>query len=402
MTTSVAVFTSIASNYLPKARVLAESVKRSYPEAMFYLMLVDESPSDFDLTGEPFDALIKLADLGIDNVMGWCFGHRIVELCTAVKGPAAVYLLETCRAEKVFYFDPDMVVFGRLKELVDSLEQTSILLTPHQSMPEETVDAIMDNEIASLKHGVFNLGFLGINQNQEGLRFAHWWSDRLLNFCKDEIENGLFTDQKWANLIPCFFENYTVVRSPAFNVATWNLSTRKVSGSLADGITVNGEPIGFYHFSGFDSGDQEVMLKKYAAGSSILFEMREWYISECNRNGQSSVGEQPYQYATYEDGESITQEQRALYRARIDLKSAFPNPFEREPHGGYLGWYKANVARTKNLSAEIKLSDDLPTSVAIEELMHWFEHRATQYPLGVKRIGLNFVASILSLALRLA
>ena len=67
---ATAVFTSIAANYLPKARVLAESLKRTSPSTHFFLMLIDEPPSDFDLDQEPFDALITLHDLGIENVAG--------------------------------------------------------------------------------------------------------------------------------------------------------------------------------------------------------------------------------------------------------------------------------------------------------------------------------------------
>ena len=39
--TATAVFTSIAANYLPKARVLAKSIKRVAPDTHFVLMLVN-------------------------------------------------------------------------------------------------------------------------------------------------------------------------------------------------------------------------------------------------------------------------------------------------------------------------------------------------------------------------
>ena len=110
MSSSVAVFTSIAANYLPKARVLATSLKRVAPHADFYLMLVDAYPEDADWSNEPFDALITVDDLAIPNATGWCFAHQVVELCTAVKGFATGYLLDQPDVEQVFYFDPDMVV----------------------------------------------------------------------------------------------------------------------------------------------------------------------------------------------------------------------------------------------------------------------------------------------------
>ena len=93
MSAATAVFTSIAANYLPKARVLARSVKQVAPDAQFFLMLVDSTPHDFDLDAEPFDALITIDELGLENPIAWAFTHTVVELCTAVKGRAASHLL---------------------------------------------------------------------------------------------------------------------------------------------------------------------------------------------------------------------------------------------------------------------------------------------------------------------
>ena len=52
MSATTAVFTSIAVNYLPKARVMARSVKQVAPDAQFFLMLVDAVPDGFSLNAE--------------------------------------------------------------------------------------------------------------------------------------------------------------------------------------------------------------------------------------------------------------------------------------------------------------------------------------------------------------
>ena len=104
MTSSTAVFTSIAVNYLPKARVLAKSIKQVAPDAHFVLMLVDQAPSDFSLSKEPFDRVMTLDDLGLHNPQAWAFMHSVVELCTAVKGRAASRLLAQDGVDRVFLF----------------------------------------------------------------------------------------------------------------------------------------------------------------------------------------------------------------------------------------------------------------------------------------------------------
>lgn len=376
MTSAVHVFTSITANYLPKARVLASSVKSVAPAARFHLVLCDDLPAGFELEREPFDSVITPDQLGIDRLPGWVFSHSVVELCTGVKGAAVETLFEKHGADKVFYFDPDMVVFSRFDELVGALDSHSVVLTPHQTEPETSVEAIMDNEMASLSYGVFNLGFLGVHNDAEGRRFSGWWRDRLLRFCHDDHPRGLFTDQKWVNLAPCFFENIGVLRSPAFNVATWNISQRRATGSLESGILINGEPLGFYHFSGFDSGAQEIMLKKYGADSPVLFALRNWYLEACEQQGQSELGGLPSRYACYSDGTRIGMPERLLYRQREDLQKAFPDPFQVDEAGGYLGWYRANVPVGDSIETRVTLDPVGPLSELLGGMGYCFEARS--------------------------
>ena len=338
------VFTSVTANYIPKARVLAQSVKHHHPEAHFTLVLSDHLPEWLKLDDEPFDLVVTGASLGIAEFPAWAFKHSVVEMCTAVKGTTFQYLIRELGAEKIFFLDPDIAVMGRLDVLLDRLDRSSILLTPHQTIPEETREAVIDNEICSLKHGVFNLGFLGIRASEEGRRFIDWWAERLLSFCYDDIPGGLFTDQRWIDLAPCFFEGIDIVREPSYNVATWNLTHRQVSGHL-DNLMVNGVPLYFYHFSGFDSGDQEMMLNKYGSASPVLKDLRNWYIEECNRNGQEAYGRLPSKYQFFANGSQITKAHRVIYRWRKDLNAKYPDPYiVEEGKDSYFQWFHTHGA----------------------------------------------------------
>lgn len=335
-------FTSITSNYLPKARVLAQSAKRQGIDIRFHVLLCDTYPAEADRAAEPFDSIIDVEELPVPDVETWLFGHTVVEMCTAVKALGFLEIIRRFNAEKVFYFDPDIVIWSGLEGLIKRLDQHSILLTPHQLMPEQTQDAVIDNEIGSLKYGVFNLGFLGVRASDEGLRFLNWWAARLQDFCHDDIAGGLFTDQRWIDLAPAFFADLHILREPGYNVATWNLTHRVAAGSLEKGVTINGEPLSFYHFSGFDGGAQEIMLKKYAARDSVLFDLRRWYIAECERLGQAELGNRPCRYHAFDNGEPITKAHRILYRTRLDLRRAFPHPFQ-SAGDSYYHWYRLNA-----------------------------------------------------------
>jgi hypothetical protein len=336
-------YTSITSNYLPKARVLAESIRRHDRDARIHILLSDVPPAGFALAAEPFDSVLLPDELDIPEISAWLFKHTLVEMCTAVKGPGALAIVRRHQPDKLFYFDPDIVVFGGLDALGAELDRHQILLTPHLTEPESTRAGILDNELAALKHGIYNLGFIGVRCSGEGLRCLQWWAARLLEYCRDDIPGGLFTDQRWADFIPAMFDGVKVLRDPQYNVATWNLTGRVASGQAPDRLQINGRPLSFYHFSGFDSGAQETMLSVYGRASPALFDLRRWYIAACDAHGQQAMGSLRCTYATFSNGEPITKGQRILYREREDLQRAFPQPFDASNvQRSYYHWYVAN------------------------------------------------------------
>jgi hypothetical protein len=344
----VDVFTSITLNYLPKARVLASSLKLHHPEWKFHLCISDRNNTSLNpaATSGLFDTIMWTEELNIENIHGWMFKHTAVETCTAVKGLVALSLLQR-GAEKVMYLDPDIAVFNPLDEIERLLDDHPIVLTPHLLDFEADKAAIEDNEICALRHGVFNLGFFAINNSSEGHRFANWFNERLLEYCYDDIPNGLFTDQKWCDLVPAFFPDLHIMRDPGCNVASWNLSRRHLSFSREGTLLVNGSPLKFYHFTGYDSGAGNVMTLKYAGGNQIVSEIWAWYGHQLAEHGQAELGEVKWHFDFFENGKKISQAARLLYRQRQNFQDAFPNPFTTGKGGGY--YRRFRVKRIKDL-----------------------------------------------------
>jgi hypothetical protein len=321
------IFTSINNSYLPKARILAASVRKHHPESKMVLMLSDHRDPALDYND--FDLVLGPADVveGVDNLEAWIFEHTVVELCTAVKPFAFKYLFDAYGYSNVIYQDPDTVLYSRLSELEQELERHPIVLTPHVSTPAVDTEDLLDGEmLGCLRHGVFNLGFLALTREGEGPLFLQWWLDRCREYCFDDNQRGLFTDQKWVDLAPCFFNTLKIFRLPSYNVATWNLYYRQVEKLITGEIVVNRDfPLRFYHFSGFDLGTHEHMLTKHDAGNACLREMTNWYTSELKRlaNPNGVLGK----YDHFSNGRTIPADWRRYYRRHPALKAMIPRPF---------------------------------------------------------------------------
>ncbi|MBJ9685253.1 hypothetical protein FEP54_05991 [Burkholderia multivorans] len=321
-------FTSASYSYLDRVRVLGETLKQFHPDWKFWLCLSDTEPEGFrlDLKNESIDGVVHVSELGIPDLKGWMFEHDVIELCTAVKGPMLCKLLEQ-GADKVVYLDPDIALFSELDYVVELLDSYDSILTPHQVKPDTERRAIVDNEIGSLKYGIYNLGFCAVANTDEGRRFARWWRDRLLDFCFDDVPNGLFTDQRWCDHAPVFFPTLHILRDPGYNVASWNQSQRPLEIHSNGEITADGVPLKFFHFTKI-TWVGELMLERYAGASFAVFELIKWYKWRLASHAVQGVPKGWWGYSTYSDGSEIPRAHRVLYRSRPDLKARFRDPFE--------------------------------------------------------------------------
>lgn len=342
MRKNVHLFTSAGLNYLGKVQTLFGSVRRYHPEFTLHLVLaerrIDHVTGLLEAAGGPCRGPTFVTDLPAGRRPGWLFGHTLVELATAIKTHFVLELLRRPDCDRVLYLDPDIAVFSRLDDVLAALDDAAIALTPHLLRPDREPQAIADNELSALRHGAFNLGFLGLANVPQSHSFAAWWRDRVDEYCIDALADGLFTDQKWIDLAPGFFDQLVILRQPRLNVAPWNLGQRSVTGSFDEGFLVDGQPLGFYHFTGFDSGAHHVMAARYAPGNRAVQMLIDWYTD--HTASMAPRGPVPWSLACFDDGTPIPLEARRRYRSRPDLQHAFPNPYPTGP-GSYREWLES-------------------------------------------------------------
>lgn len=243
-------FTICTNSYLAKAKVVADTFIDKHPEYSFYIFLVDKF--DDSLNYEPFDNYqIVEVDKITPQINDLALQYDIIELSTAVKAAAFIYLFKQKNAASAIYLDPDLMIFDRFKEVEDQLDNGSfnIVLTPHFCSPID--DGKYPSDIHFLPFGLYNLGFIALRNSEESQRFLLWWHERLMKYCYFMPEKGMFTDQLWVNYAPIFFEGVAILKHLGYNAANWNLYERKINEKDSVLYVNNQYRLKFFHFSSY-------------------------------------------------------------------------------------------------------------------------------------------------------
>ena len=332
--------TIVARNYLAHARVLGRSFADHHPGRRLRVLVVDgEVGEPLDVTDEPFDVVLP-SDLPLDErefvVMAAIYDAT--ELATAVKPAFLLRLLED--VDVACYLDPDVEIFAPLDELEQLASDHGIVLTPHalEPIPDDGLKPTPDDIAAA---GVFNLGFICVSRAARP--FLEWWDARLRRDCLIDFEQGLFVDQRLLDLIPAYFEHF-VFKDNAYNVAYWNLHERDLA-ERSGTYQMDGRPLAFFHFSGYNPGLPDVLSKHGGDRPRIVPADRPAVAAICERYRGRLLDEGyawqivlPYGFAASASGRPLDRRLRRQYRDVVLAGGEPPDPFATDDPWAFEAW----------------------------------------------------------------
>ena len=341
-------FTIVAKNYIGLGQILGQSLHRHNPEIDFQIFVSDEFKAKPDnLPQNVIIAKSVLRQLSEEEWTDMAFKYDLTEFCTSIK-PFCFEYLFSLGYEKAYYFDPDIYVFSSIESISQSLDSHSVALTPqiagiHANYTGEHPEWAMN------VNGIFNLGFCGIRNNDWGNRVVQWWKERLRDQAFADRSVGQFTDQKWMDWMPGFLgDQLKVLQSLGMNLAPWNYFERKVCTDKDGHICVSyrtedmpqrNDRLVFVHFAGYDYAK----LKKGIVSQKRIEDLKEYddlaIINNIYRDAIidsaatfDSFIDQPYSYATYDNGVPIAAFHRRLYHGMGKLSVS---PFSTEKGSFY-------------------------------------------------------------------
>jgi len=308
------IFTIVSRNYAAQAATLMRSLAQVEPAARRIVVAADGPIPELSDVAE----VIEAGALGAP-VRDMSVYYEALELNTAVKPFVFRTLLAHEGVDSVTYLDPDIVVFRPLDAVRQGLARAPLALTPHTLRPLTTPGSPTNEDLA--RSGRFNLGFLSARRDPQVARLLDWWAERCRFDCRVAPDEGIFTDQKWMDQAPDFVPDAAILEHPGLNLAYWNLEGRELARA-PDGWRVDGEPLVFFHFSGFDP-ERPLKLSKHQnrfrvmAGSPMAGLLAD-YAAALRANGHAEAKARGYAFDRFASGRRVTPAMRraALLAAR--------------------------------------------------------------------------------------
>jgi len=343
-----AAVTIVAHNYLPQARILAESFKKNHPDSTFYIAVVDR-PIEARLIQEDLFTVLAITDIdfGQEGFTHMASYYDVTEFATSAKPFVLRQLTKKHRC--VFYIDPDIKVFSPLTPLIEKTLEVGWSLTPHVLQPIVR-NGWQPTEEEIKGAGVYNLGYVGVTSESTAL--LDWWCERLRHDCIIDVSRQLFTDQRWIDLAVAMWPVH-IERTTSYNVAYWNLDQRKV-WKQGDQYMVDDDVLRFFHFSGYDPIDPS-WISKYQLGRPRVLLSDQPVVSElCEEYGRQiiAVREEIAHRGSYGWGDIVpgfpwSKPLRRFLRTRVLMAEKGevpipPNPYDADGAQNFIAWLRGN------------------------------------------------------------
>lgn len=332
---SITVATVAANRFVPQARVLAGSLARHHPDLRLEVCRIERTSGD-NGAGHPISRDTALDEIGIPELDRLRFRHPERDVAISAKAHFLRHLLSSGH-ERVLFLDADTWVVDTLDPLLAAAARHDAVLTPHRLTPARGSGAA-ERELTLLRAGTFNGGVVSFSTR--ALEFVDWWCARIRERFSHETSRGLHGDQRWLDLAPGFVPDLHVLRDPGVNVAPWNLDERPVRIDGA-GVLAAGVPCRLLHWSGFDP-DEPFVLSRHGPARDLaslgdVETLARKYRREVVDAGWAEYRDRPESFGKFDDGALIPDFARMLYRELGTGVSRFGDPFRSGP-GSFRDW----------------------------------------------------------------
>jgi glycosyltransferase involved in cell wall biosynthesis len=349
---------SIASmSTLPRARVLAASLRRHAPHIALTVMLIAREHSVASLASEETSLRIASVaqELNVD-VEALLARHSEEDLAVLLAPHALLHRLER-DAEPVAHFPSGAWLLAGLEPIEALLEERGVVLVPR--LAGELPDDGLEPSYEQLERaGRVDDTVIAVDASARAKSFLRWWGAhvQLTLGSLDALEVGARPeDRPWLarflELAPARFST-AVLNDPGSNLGAWNLHEHVLAADRADGagVLVDGSgPLRFLNLPGFDPDHPHRLApnasRARVSRSPVLRALCERYALELREAGwndsehRHEIGRRLFGGLVYDDA------LRAIYARALALGEDFGDIFSEPGTKAFLSWLEQPAPR---------------------------------------------------------
>jgi glycosyltransferase involved in cell wall biosynthesis len=348
------VITVATMSALPRARVLARSLRRHQPDWPLTVMLIGRDDAVAAVAAREGSlnvcAVSEELELDVETLLA---RHDEEDLTILLLGHLLLRQVERS-PEPVVHVPVTAWVLGDLQPLESQLRSHGAVLFPRvtQDVPDDGLEPSLEQLDRA---GRIDPAILAVNGSPQCCELLEWWNEHVeqtLGSLDAFTVGARPEDRPWLarflELAPARFAT-GVLEDPGSNLSLWNLHLHALHAG-PDGVTVDdGEPLRFLNLAGFDP-DRPYRLAANASRARIsrspaLRRLVERYAEELREAGwrdtdrRGEVGRRLSDELVYDDS------LRATYSRALALGEGFEDLFSEHGTRAFLSWLEGPAPR---------------------------------------------------------
>jgi len=249
------------SNYLLKGVAMLRTLKEYCPQAHVHVLCMDERTlAVLGALDMPYISCIPLIALEDEPLLAAKKSRSVAEYCWTLSPCLPWYVLQqNPQINFITYVDADLLFYSPVQPLFDEIGDASVAIIEHRFTPR-------------LRHlevnGRFCVEWVSFRRDDEGMACLSRWRDQCIEWCYYRLEDGRLGDQKYLDEWPQRYSHLHILEHVGAGVAPWNYAQYRFVQDAGGRITVDGEPLIFYHFHQFqllDNGDFDRLSTFYTS-----------------------------------------------------------------------------------------------------------------------------------------
>jgi hypothetical protein len=236
-------------NYLSRGLALYHSLQRHAPGSRLWVLCLSEACYRA-LVALDLPHLVprRLADFEAADpeVAGTRSKRSLIEYYFTCSPAWMLFVLNSePDAEWVTYLDSDLFFFASPDAVYEELREAAVAIIPHRYPAR--IERLR-------KFGTYNVGWVGIRNDPDGIAVVKWWRDKCIEWCHDYVDGDRFADQGYLDSFSSRSARVKAIEHTGANLAPWNVGNYQIDFRddrvMVDAIC----PLIFFHFQGLRKG----------------------------------------------------------------------------------------------------------------------------------------------------